>query len=258
MNKSFLKKKIIILNNYKRKKYCLGICVLNEGSKIKNQIKKIKKHNFQDLDIIICDGGSDDNSINIKFLKKNKIKELLIKNANGHLSYQIMLILEHAIQKNYKGLILMDGNDKDSVKEIPEFIDAMEDGYDYIHGSRYSNGGKEINTPFLRKYLTKYIHPFIFNFSRYFRFTDTANQYMSMKRNFMIAYKKRLLRKCFNYYNLLYFLMRLAILKKSNIKEIGVTRKYKKIHVTNKSHTSGMGYFIVLKDLLLTRFGYYD
>ena len=258
MNNNFLKKKTVILNNFRRKKYCLGICVLNEGQKIKNQIKKIKNYNFKNIDTVICDGGSDDNSVNIKFLKTNKVKDLLIKQTVGHLSYQIMIIIEHTIKKKYKGLILMDGNDKDSLKEIPKFIKAMEDGYDYVHGTRYFNGGKEFNTPYLRKFLTKYIHPLIFNFSNYFRFTDTANGYMSMTRNFIIVYKKIILRKCFNYYNLQYFLMRLAILKKCKIKEIGVTRRYKKIHYDIKSHTSGFGYFIVFRDLLLTRLGWYD
>ena len=37
-----------------------------------------------------------------------------------------------------------------------------------------------------------------------------------------------------------------------------LVRKYKKIHFELGSHTSGIGYFIVLKDLILTRMGFYD
>ena len=217
------------------------------------------KKKFKNLDVIICDGGSSDNSLNNKFLKKNNIKDLLVKKGkNGHLSYQMMIILEHVVKKNYKGVILIDGNDKDSLVQIPKFIKAMENGYDYIHGSRYVSGGKEINTPFLRKFLTKYVHPFIFNFSNFFNFTDTANGYRGMTKNFILNNKKKIFRECFDYYNLQYFLMRIALKKRYKIKEIGVVRKYKKIHFELGSHTSGIGYFIVFKDLILTRMGFYD
>lgn len=258
MQKLKLKKKIISINNFKKKKYCLGICVLNEGKKIVNQIKKINKLNFHDVDVIICDGNSSDNSLNFKFLKKNNIKTLLIKNTKyGHLSYQILLILKYVLDNNYKGVVLMDGNDKDSIVQIPKFIKAFKKGYYYIHGSRYYKGGKDVNTPVARKFLTKYIHPKFF-YNNYFKFTDTANGYKGISRKFILQNKKKIFRNCFDYYNLQYYLTRLAIKKKYKVKEIGVVRKYKKIHYEIPSHTSGVGYFRVLKDLVLTNIGYYD
>ncbi len=258
MKKFHLKRKIVKLNKTKKNHYCLGICVLNEGKKIQNQITKIKKLKFSDIDTVICDGKSSDNSIDLNFLKKNNIKTLLIKDTKtGHLSYQILILLKYVLDNNYKGVILIDGNDKDSLIQIPKFVKAMQNGYFYIHGSRYYKGGKDINTPILRKILTKYVHPLFF-YNHFFKFTDTANGYKGISYKFILQNKKKIFRDCFDYYNLQYYLTRLAIKKSYKIKEIGVERKYKKIHYEIPSHTSGAGYFRVLKDLVLTNIGFYD
>ena len=258
MKKFLVKKKIIKLNNLKNNDYCLGICVLNEGIKIINQIKKIKKLEFSNLDLIICDGKSNDNSLDINFLKHNNVKTLLIKETSyGHLSVQIQILIKHVLEENYKGLILVDGNDKDSFSQIPFFIKAIQNGFDYIHGSRYFKGGKDINTPILRRFLSKYIHPLFF-YNNHFKFTDTSNGYRAVSRKFILENKKKILRNCFDYYNLQFFLSRIATKKKYKIKEIGVVRKYKKIHYQIPSHASGMVYIRILKDLVLTRIGYYD
>jgi len=165
--------------------------------------------------------------------------------------------LKYVMDNNYKGVILVDGNDKDSLTQIPKFINAMKKDYLYIHGSRYCKGGRDINTPIFRKILTKYIHP-IFFYNKYFKFTDTANGYKGISRKFISQNKKKIFRNCFDYYNLQYYLTRLAIKKRYKVKEIGVVRKYKKIHYKIPSHASGVGYFRVLKDLILTNTGYYD
>lgn len=258
MQKLKLKKKIFSINNFKNRNYCLGICVLNEGKKIVNQIKKINNLNFHDVDVVICDGKSSDNSLGFEFLKRNNVKTLLVKDTNfGHLSYQILLILKYVLDNKYKGVILVDGNDKDSLVQIPEFIRAFKKGFHYIHGSRYYKGGKDINTPLMRKILTKYVHPKFF-YNSYFKFTDTANGYKGISREFISQNKIKIFRNCFDYYNLQYYLTRLAIKKKYKVKEIGVQRKYKKIHYQIPSHASGVGYFRVLKDLVLTNIGFYD
>lgn len=59
---------------FKRKhKYCVGIPLLNEG-------ESMKENNISDIaDIIIFDGGSNDNSIDINFLKSVNVRTLLMK-----------------------------------------------------------------------------------------------------------------------------------------------------------------------------------
>ena len=36
------------------------------------------------------------------------------------------------------------------LRDIPKFIEKLEQGYDFVQGSRFIKGGKAINTPFIR------------------------------------------------------------------------------------------------------------
>ena len=254
----FLKYSCFNIKN-KKNKIALGICVLNEGKKIRDQLRILSQKKINNLvDIIICDANSNDGSIDIPFLKKKGVNKLLLKRCSGKLSRQIQIIIHHSIKERYEGLILVDGNNKDDMKFIKKFIDKIYNKFDYVHGSRYIKNGYEKNTPIIRKLLTKYFHPFIFNIGNKFKFSDTANGYRGMSKKFIILNKEKIFKKYFIHYNLQYFLTRLSLKRNFKTCEIGVGRYYKKIHLRLKSHTSGIGYFIVLKDLILTKIGFYD
>ena len=51
---------------------------------------------------------------------------------------------------------------KDDMKYIYKFVEKLIK-ITIMYGSRYAKNGYENNTPIIRKFLTKYIHPFIFN-----------------------------------------------------------------------------------------------
>lgn len=53
----------------KKTKYCIGIPIINEGQRIKKQLKRMKR--YADLaDIVVFDGGSTDNSIDKGFFER--------------------------------------------------------------------------------------------------------------------------------------------------------------------------------------------
>lgn len=160
----------------KKNKYALCIPVINEGNKFINQLKEMIKHKiYEVVDIIICDGGSTDGSTSLEMLEKYNVNTLLIRKSPGHLSDQLMLGYHYAIENGYEGAITMDGNGKDGVDGIFKFVEALEDGYDLIQGSRYIEGGQSINTPKYRDLAIKLIHvPFI-NLISGFKYTDTTN-----------------------------------------------------------------------------------
>ncbi len=254
----FLKYSCYNIKN-KKNKIALGICVLNEGKKIRDQLKILSRKKICNLvDIIICDANSTDRSINISYLKSVGVRKLLVKKCNGKLSRQMQIIIYHIIKEKYEGLVFVDGNNKDDMDFVKKFIEKINNNFDYIHGSRYAKDGYEKNTPFIRKVLTKYLHPFIFNIGNKFKFSDTANGYRALSKKFINLNKDKIFKKHFINYNLQYFLTRISLNKNFKTCEIGVGRYYKKIHLKIKSHTSGVGYFIVLKDLVFTKLGLYD
>lgn len=159
-----------------RNKYLVCIPVINEGKKFLNQLKSMQAGGIGNIaDIIICDGGSTDGSVDIEILDKYGVSALVIRKTPGHLSDQLMLGYYYAVDKGYQGTITIDGNGKDGIDGVFKFVKALDDGYDFIQGSRYIKGGVAINTPKSRAIAIKLIHVPIINFLSGFKYTDTTN-----------------------------------------------------------------------------------
>ena len=162
--------------NPKQSKYCLCIPIINEGERIKKELEKAQKANINSLvDIIICDGGSTDNSVELKKLTKLGVNTLLIKESYGKQGTQLRMGFWWCLKRGYKGIITIDGNNKDSIEDVPLFIEKLEKGYGFIQGSRFIKGGKAINTPFIRLLAVKLLHAPIISLTAHKRFTDTTN-----------------------------------------------------------------------------------
>ena len=67
-----------------------------------------------------------------------------------------------ALKRGYKGIITIDGNNKDSIEDVPHFIDKLKEGYTLVQGSRFIDGGRAINTPHVRALAVRLVHAPIF------------------------------------------------------------------------------------------------
>lgn len=241
------KYKLIELSG-KKNKYCLVIPVINEGNKFKNQIEKLKKFS-KNLDIIIADGGSTDGSNNINFLKKNRVTALLVKNDLGKLSTQLRMAYSFCILKKYEGIITMDGNGKDSLYSLYDFINKLDQGYDYIQGSRFIKKRSHVNTPLLRYFAIRFIHSPLISLAARTKLTDTTNGYRAYSIKYLTHPRVQPFRSIFIHYELLAYLsIRASQLNLKTI-EIPVKRSYPKGLVPTKI-TGISGYY----DLLITLF----
>jgi dolichol-phosphate mannosyltransferase len=110
------------------------------------------------VDVIVCDGGSTDGSNDAALLSRHGVRTLLIKTGPGKLSAQLRVLFAYAVEQGYAGMVMIDGNGKDGVEAIPQFLDALSAGFDFVQGSRYLPGGSEENTPLDRKLASKLIH----------------------------------------------------------------------------------------------------
>lgn len=158
----------------KEHKYCVCVFVINEGERIQKQLKAMKKYAKQ-VDIVIADGGSTDGSLEEDFLKKQDVRALLTKKGKGKLSAQMRMALAWAMNEGYEGVIVVDGNGKDDISAIPNFIKKLDEGYDHVQGSRFIPGGKAINTPLSREIGLHFIHAPLISLASGKRHTDTTN-----------------------------------------------------------------------------------
>ncbi|MDE6910044.1 MAG: glycosyltransferase family 2 protein [Lachnospiraceae bacterium] len=213
----------------KTKDYVVLIPVINEGERILKELYRAYKHNISEYaDIVICDGGSTDGSTEERKLKKLKVNTLLVKKDKGKQGAQLRMGIYWALQRGYKGVITIDGNYKDSIEDIPRFIRKLEEGYDFVQGSRYVEGGRAVNTPPVRNLAVRLIHAPVISLTAGQRFTDTTNAYRAYSARYLADERVAPLRDVFMTYELLAYLSVRATQLGYRACEIPVTRAYPK------------------------------
>ena len=207
--------------------YAVGIPVINEGERLKKQLAEMRENQVSDqADILILDGGSTDGSTDLDYLKAQGVRTLLVKTGPGRLSAQLRIGFAYALTQGYKGIITIDGNQKDGVEAIPEFIRELEAGTDFVQGSRYLPGGQAINTPWVRHLAIKWIHAPLISLAAGFRYTDTTNAYRGHSRLLLLDHRIQPFRDVFDRYELLFYLSVRAPRTGHRVKEIPVIRRY--------------------------------
>jgi len=241
----------------KENRYCICIPIINEGEKFKKQLEKMLPLSSE-VDIIICDGGSTDNSTNEDFLKSHGVKALLMKTGSGKLSAQLRMGYAYGLNQGYEGIITIDGNGKDDTITIPDFIKTLDEGFDLIQGSRFIPGGKAINTPLSRLLAIKVIHAPFISFLSGFHYTDTTNGYRAYSRRLLLDERVKPFRNIFETYELLAYLSVRAPQLHFKVKEIPVTRAYPKNTKTPTKISPIRGNMKLCQILLNLAFGRYD
>lgn len=213
----------------KSKDYVILIPIINEGKRIIMELERAFKHNVADYaDIVICDGGSTDGCTEEIKLRKLKVNTLLVKQDVGRQGAQLRMGIWWSLQRGYKGVVTIDGNNKDSIEDVPQFIEKLEEGYDLVQGSRFVKGGRAINTPFVRTISVKLIHAPIISWTACHKFTDTTNAYRAYSARYLLDERVQPLRDIFMTYELLAYLSVRATQIGMKVCEIPVTRAYPK------------------------------
>lgn len=213
--------------NAKSSDYCVLIPIINEGDRIKKELERAKEGNVSlHADIIICDGGSSDGCTDETLLRSLCVNTLLIKQDTGKQGAQLRMGIWWALKRGYKGIITIDGNNKDSIEDVPEFIDKLKEGYDFVQGSRFIKGGHAVNTPFIRTVSVRFLHAPVISLTAHRHFTDTTNAYRAYSRRYLTDERVKPLRDIFMTYELLAYLSVRATQLGMKACEVPVTRAY--------------------------------
>lgn len=247
-------------DEYKPKEndYCILIPIINEKGRIDKELKRaFDSQIYQYADIVICDGGSTDGCTDKEELQKYNVNTLLVKKDKGKQGAQLRMGFDWALKRGYRGFITIDGNNKDSIEDVPLFIEKLKEGYDFIQGSRFIEGGKAINTPFFRLISVKLIHAPIISLTAHKRYTDTTNAYRAYSRKYISEKSVDVFREIFDTYELLAYLSVRANQLKMKTCEIPVTREYPANEETPTKIKGIKGNFNLFKILILNLFGKY-
>ncbi len=212
----------------KQSDYCVLIPIINEGDRIAKELDRAKKAGIDQIaDIIICDGGSTDGCTDEEKLRKRGVNTLLVKQDAGKQGAQLRMGFHFALeQRGYKGIVTIDGNNKDSIEDVGRFIDKLKDGYDFIQGSRFIKGGKAVNTPKVRYLSVRLLHAPVISLTAGRWYTDTTNAYRGYSARYLKDARTGIFRDVFMTYELLAYLSVRADQLGLKTCEIPVTRAY--------------------------------
>lgn len=214
---------------------CIVIPVINEGLRITELLARMKHLGIPSLsDIIIIDGGSTDGSLVPEYLQNHGVAGLLVKTGQGKLSAQLRCAYAFALDQGYENIVTIDGNNKDDPDAIPRFIEALDNGFDFVQASRFISGGVAENTPTSRNLAIKWVHaPLLRTFSG-FEWTDTTQGFRGYSRKMLLDKSIQPFREVFNSYELLAYLSYRAPRLGYKCIELPTTRRYPKGDVPTK------------------------
>jgi dolichol-phosphate mannosyltransferase len=159
------------------KRYTIGICVYNEGEKIKRVIGKF--NDYDTYDVVIVDDASSDGALAGQ--PQISAVTVLRNEQRRGAGYGVRRILDHAKKNGYEAVFFVSGNDKDSPGDIAKLKTAIEEGNDLVQGSRYLAGGVHGAMPAYRKIATRILHPVLFSLITGKRITDSTNGFRAVR-----------------------------------------------------------------------------
>lgn len=235
----------------KKNNTILLIPIWNEGQRIKTQLQRLKNANISHIaDIVLLDGGSTDDSINKEFLNRMNVRTIFSTDAKGQSSaYRIGFA--KALEDGYQYCITVDGNNKDSVEQIPEFLRTLQEGFDFVQGSRFMEGGYHENTPKTRELAIKYFSNPLLSYVSGFNYTETMSAFRGFNVDIFKDSRLDIFRDIFQTWELQWYMA-------SRIPRLG----YKTIEIPPKgpvvTKINWIGNFRIIIQLIKVAVGFYN
>lgn len=135
-----------------KKKYkIIGIIpVFNEGEKVKKVVEEIPEKLIDEI-VVVDDGSDDENS---KIIKELNVKVLKHKKNQG-VGAAIRSGLYYGLKNKFDIAVILSGSGKTPPYQIPKLLEPLYNGYEFVQGSRYLEGGSLINAPAHRSFGTR-------------------------------------------------------------------------------------------------------
>lgn len=237
---------------------CVVVPVINEGQRIRSLLSRMASLGVsRSADIIVCDGGSTDGSLDADTLASCDVRGLLVKTGRGKLGSQLRCAYAFALDQGYQGIVTIDGNDKDDPEAIARFILALSDGVDFVQASRFVAGGKAENTPLSRDLAIRLVHAPMLTWASGFHWTDTTQGFRAYSRRLLLDPRVAPFRDVFSGYELLAYMSYRAPKLEYRCVELASTRRYPPGEVPTKI-SSLRGNLTIVACLLNACLGRYD
>lgn len=223
----------------------------NEELKIGKVLERFPPGIVDDI-VVIDDASTDGTPGVIAGFGVNTFRHEVRQGAGA----AIRSAIRHARQNGFEILVIMAGNDKDRPAEIPRLVKPIvEEGYDFVQGSRYLPGGDFGNMPLYRQLATRFVHPILFSIVARRRVTDSTNGFRAIRLSMLDDPAIDIDQDWLDKYELEPYLMFKAIRLGYRFKEVPVTKIYppKELGYTKMKPFSG--WWSILRPLFFLGLG---
>lgn len=130
------------------------------------------------FDLLVMDDGSTDGSLDsIRALGVRVVSSATNRGIGAAMKESFQL----ALDGGYDVVIIMAGNNKDDPEEIGRLLDPIvRQGFDFVQGSRWLEGGGHGRMPLYRRVATR-LHPFLFSIATRKWVTESTNGFRAIR-----------------------------------------------------------------------------
>lgn len=233
-------------------KFLLAFSCYNERKKMVEVVKKFS--DYARYDVLIVDDGSTDRFD--EELKDPRMKFQILRNeTNQGVGSSIRRACRYAKEQGYDAIIFIAGNNKDSPEDVPKLICAVEEGYDFVQGSRYLPGGNFGRMPLYRQIATRFIHPSLFSWITGRKITDSTNGFRAFRLSLLEDPCIQLDQDWLDHYELEPYLFYKAVKLGYRVKEVPVTKIYPPKALGYTKMKPVTGWWSILRPLIFLGLG---
>lgn len=232
---------------YQGKKIILITPFFNEEKRIGEVVKKAKEAGCID-EVCAVDDGSFDQGPDAA----RQAGALVISHGRRRgVGAAIRTGIKRALENNFDIIVVCAGNDKDDPRQVERLLKPIvQEGFDYIQGSRYLKGGEWGNMP-LYRVIGIPLFGILYSFLMRKKFTDVTNGFRAYKVDFVKDKRVNLDQQWLDGYDLEYYLQYKAITLGYKIKEVPVSKVYPTKKTTKIKALQSL--WIIFKPLFLLK-----
>ncbi len=154
------------------------------------------------------------------------------------IGYAIRQGYSYALDNKFDLIVVMAGNGKDDPREVPRLTaPILEEGMDYVQGSRFLPGGRREKNPFLRSIFTR-LFPFIWTSMTGVHCTEVTNGFRAYRSSILKDPRINVWQNWLDNYELEYYLHYKTLTLGYKFAERPVSKDYTEVRKGKYSHIS--------------------
>jgi len=198
-----------------------GVGALNEERTIGQVLSRFEPGMVDEV-VVIDDGSTDRTPEIVAQAGVSCIRHTTNLGAGA----AIKSLIRHGQMHGYDVIVLMAGNGKDDPHEIPRLLaPIVEEGYDYVQGSRYLPGGSAPHLPLQRAILIRML-ALLYRVLTGFHSTDPSNGFRAYRLQLLEDPQLNIWQDWLDHYGLEHYLNYLVLKLGYRVIEVPVSKVY--------------------------------